>query len=255
MKEEEILKKTKIFGRLKQVLHKIKSEQKKIYLKKFEEIAGFSVWIVNGKFIRKNICEDFVNFGQHYHFKFIPKNEFWIDKEARHHEMYFYVEHLLIENRLMAQGTNYSRAYFKEISAEKKERARSSVFKKLKNFFKKKKPLNKIHKKLWINNKDKLSVWIVNGEVVRDFLDVAFTEGSHGYIDSFIPKDEIWIDDDIFVSERKIILIHELHERRMMKNKKMKYLQAHKLATIIEDYCRKHPKKVNKILEKEFCLV
>jgi hypothetical protein len=28
--------------------------------------------------------EEFTNFGQHYRYPYIPKNELWIDQEARH---------------------------------------------------------------------------------------------------------------------------------------------------------------------------
>lgn len=54
---------------------------KKPYIKKELEIAGFTVWVVDGRYIRENLNEDFNNFGQRYQFKFIPKKELWIDKE------------------------------------------------------------------------------------------------------------------------------------------------------------------------------
>ncbi len=253
MKGEKIcLKKIKFFGSLKKVSQKIKYNHKKIYLKKFLSLSLFSVWFVDGEFIRKNICEDFVNIGQHYRFKFIPKNEFWLNCKKR--EAHFYIDHLLIENRLMGKKVSFENAYKLASFAEKKERARSSFARKLKYFFKRKRFLEKVHKKIWKNYKNKLFVYIVNGEAVRDFLDIYFAGGSHGYVDKFVPENEIWIDDAIHSSEYKIILIHELHERRMMNTKKLSYLNAHKLATIVEDYCRKHSKKIDKFLEKEFRL-
>ena len=42
---------------------------KEPYIKKFLEIAEFKVYIVDGKFIREKIDEEFTNFGQHYRFK------------------------------------------------------------------------------------------------------------------------------------------------------------------------------------------
>ena len=105
---------------------------KKPYLKKLKKIAGFDVWIVDGKYIRDKICEDFVNLGQHYFLKLIPKNEFWISKEANQDENNFYIEHLLIENRLMKRGFSYDKAYMIAAAAEKRERMRSKLAKNLK---------------------------------------------------------------------------------------------------------------------------
>ena len=54
---------------------------KKPYIKKVDEIGPLTVWIVDGQYVRKNIDEEFTNFGQHYCFRFIPLHEFWLDKE------------------------------------------------------------------------------------------------------------------------------------------------------------------------------
>ena len=50
------------------------------YLEKMDERAGLQVWIVDGSYIRGHIDEEFTNFGQHYRYKYIPENEFWIDQ-------------------------------------------------------------------------------------------------------------------------------------------------------------------------------
>ena len=127
MKECEIcLKKIKCLASLKEISQKIKYHRKKIYLKKLLSLSQFSVWFVDGEFIRKNICEDFVNLGQHYHFKFIPKNEFWLD--CKKSETHFFVDYLLVENRLMKKGVSFEQASKIADFAEKKERQRSSMF-------------------------------------------------------------------------------------------------------------------------------
>ena len=96
----------------------------------------------------------------------------------------------------------------------------------------------------------KIKVWIISGEAVRALFFLDFTEGGHGYVYSFIPKKEVWIDDDIEPDEIKFVLLHELHERNLM-SKGMKYDPAHKKSSEIEYYCRKHPEEVNKELKKE----
>src|SRR3989339_183282 len=104
---------------------------KKPYIYQDGKISKFKIWIVDGEYIRKNICEDFVNLGQHYLYKFIPKNEFWIAKEAYEGEENYYVDHLLIENKLMASGVPYNKAYVIAAKIEKKERQKSLIAKKI----------------------------------------------------------------------------------------------------------------------------
>jgi hypothetical protein len=78
------------------------------YLEKVDERGNLQVWVVDGSYIRGHIDEEFTNFGQHYCFPFIPKNELWIDQEAKNDERRFFIDHLLVEHRLMAKGIPYN---------------------------------------------------------------------------------------------------------------------------------------------------
>jgi len=225
---------------------------KKPYMKKFSKIANFIVWIVDGKYIRSNIDEEFTNFGQHYRFEFIPKNELWIDKEGVPGEEKFYINYLLAENRFMAKGMNYPNAVDKANVIERKERKKDYLMKKgMETEKRAKEDIDFVHKRLLngYSNK-KVKVWIVDGEAVRDLFYIDFTEGGHGYVYPFVPKDEVWIDDDLTPGEIKFVLLHEMHERALM-SKGMKYDPAHKSSSEIEYYCRKHPKELDKNLKKE----
>lgn len=240
---------------LKAIIKKVKLYDKKIHKKKICELSNFKIWIVDGVFIRKNICEDFVNHGQHYFYKFIPKDELWIDKEVVPGEYYFYIEHLLVESRLMASGKPYKIAEEEADEAVKRERKRSIVVRELKSTTKNKtERIEKIHKKLLKVYSKNIKVWLVDGELVRDFFDTNFGGGSHGRVDPFTPKDEIWLDDDISQRERKFILLHELHERRLMQEKNLDYLKAHEAATKKEDFYRHNPKNIDKALKEELKL-
>ena len=53
------------------------------YLQKLEERGKFQVWLVDGSYIRGHIDEEFTNFGQHYSFSYIPKDELRIEKETK----------------------------------------------------------------------------------------------------------------------------------------------------------------------------
>src|SRR3989344_6987834 len=99
---------------------------KKPYLKKHSSVSKFTVWIVDGEYVRDNLNEEFTNYGQHYRFPFIPKYEFWIDKEysGREEEIY-YVDHLLVEYRLMAEGKSFHKALDMADRIEQRERSKS----------------------------------------------------------------------------------------------------------------------------------
>lgn len=223
---------------------------KKPYIKKLCNISSFKVWLVDGNYIRKNLDEEFTNFGQHYLFKFIPKNELWIDKERVPGEEKFYIDSMLAMERFLAEGKSLSEAIKKSDAIERRERAKSQLMKgKIKVKKTKEEILKVVHKKP-LNKYGDIKIWIVDGELVRDLLFIEFTEGGHGLAYSFIPKDEIWIDDDVLEKERKFILLHEMYERNLMDGG-MKYEKAHKKASEIEFYCRHHPKQINKKLKEE----
>ncbi len=241
----------------------------KPYIKKYKEVAGFSVWVVDGNYIRTNINEEFTNFGQHYRFDFIPEKEFWIDKENSPGEEEFFIEHLLIENRLMSQGISYIMAVEKAERKEQHERAKSKLMeKKTKEKRKNAEIIKLVHKKLLKEYSGKnLKVWIVNGELVRDFFYIDFTEGGHDKVFPFIPQNEIWLDDDLNQKERKFVLLHEIHERNLMKKSKgvnikngmivltkdytRIYNEAHADSSKIEFKFRKNPKGIDKTLSDE----
>ena len=226
---------------------------KKIYIKKLSEISGFKIWIVNGKYIRGNIDEEFTNFGQHYEFKFIPKNEFWIDKERNSGEEKYFIETMLAINRLMLKGMNSKEAVKIAEKIEKRERSKSKLMKKELRIKKiNGNVINAVYKNLIKKySSKKIKVWVVKGELVRDLFFLDFTEGGYDKVYSFIPENEIWIDDDLSLSERKFVFLHELHERNLMSLGK-RYDFAHKSSSKIEYFCRKHPKMLNRYMKREF---
>src|SRR5208283_1216391 len=216
----------------------------KPYIKKIDERGDLSVWIVDGSYIRTRIDEEFTNFGQHYRFKFIPKNELWIDQEASNNERRFFIDHLLIERRLMSEGKSYSHAIDKADLEERKERRRAGD---LARFTQKGRILpeaDKVHIRLWKKLASGVSVWIVNGRLVRSVYDIDFTEGGHDYVYEFVPENEVWIDDDLEENERPYVLLHELNERQLM-SKGETYDEAHAASSKLEYHCRQHPEELH----------
>jgi hypothetical protein len=221
---------------------------KKPYIKKFMDFEGFAVWIVDGDYIRNKINVNFVNYGHHYRYKFIPKNEFWIDREKVPGEMNFYLKPLLAEYKLMKKGMDPYEALLKSEAVEKRERKKKITKKEIAKLKKIKKNVNLIHRKLLKKySGKKVKVWIVDGKSARDLFSVDFEKGGHDLYYSFIPKNEVWIDDDVEAEDIKFILIHEMHERALMSGGK-EYSPSHIDANKVESHCRKNPKEANERL-------
>ena len=98
---------------------------KPAYIEKVDDRGDLQVWTMDGTYIRSNIDEEFTNFGQHYRYPYIPVNELWIDHEAKRDEQQFFIDHLLVEHKLMAAGMPYDEALPKADQAERKERRRA----------------------------------------------------------------------------------------------------------------------------------
>ena len=152
----------------------------------------------------------------------------------------------------MSSGMKYGKAIEIDDKKEGKERSKSKFYKEDIKLKRKHDPklIESIHKRKIVNLGKKINVWIVNGEVVRDLFFIDFTEGGHDKVYSFVPKNEIWIDDDVSPNERKFVMVHEIHERNLM-SKGFNYDKAHLSASAIEYKCRKKPSLVQKIIKQE----
>ena len=225
-------------------------QRKPPYLEKVEERGNIQVWVVDGAYIRSNSDEEFTNFGQHYRYPYIPQNEFWIDREAQNDERQFFIDHLLVEHKLMAGGMPYKQAIVIADHAERKERRRAGDLRIMTHRGQNLPEGKEVHERLWRKLESGLSVWIVNGRLVRSAFDIDFTEGGHGYVYEFVPENEVWIDNDIEEAERGYVLLHELHERNRMASG-WPYNKAHTESSRLEYHCRHHPDELHDKLVAE----
>jgi hypothetical protein len=223
---------------------------KAAYIKKVDERGDIQVWVVDGAYIRGHIDEEFTNFGQHYRYSYIPENEFWIDQEAEHDEHQFFIDHLLVEHRLMAQGMPYEEALPRADREERKERRRAGDIAQITRHGQTLPDGKDVHERLWKKLENGISVWIVNGRLVRSVFDIDYTEGGHDYVYEFVPDNEVWIDDAIIEKERGFVLLHELHERNLMA-KGWPYSKAHADSSRLEYHCRKYPDELHDKLADE----
>ncbi len=152
-----------------------------------EERGDLKVWVVDGAYIRGHIDEEFTNYGQHYRFPYIPKDELWLDREAAPDETQFFIDHLLVEHRLMAKGASYEKAIAQADRAERNERRLAGDVKKLEKRSSALPDAERVHKRLWKKLENGVGVWIVSGRLVRSAFDIDFTEGGHDYVYEFVP--------------------------------------------------------------------
>ena len=219
------------------------------YIRKIGQRGDITVWIVDGTYVRTHMDEEFTNYAQHYAFTFIPKNEFWLDKEAKEDEQQFFIDHLLVEYELMKKGVPYDDALEAADKKERSEREKAGDVRKVTGGKGLPDPL-KVHVQLWKTLESGVNVWIVDGRLVRSVFDIDFTEGGHDHVYEFVPHNEVWIDNDLEEIERPFVLLHELHERNLM-SKGWPYSKAHEDSSRIEFHCRHHPNELHDALAAE----
>lgn len=172
----------------------------------------------NGEFCTSAIHEDFP--------KFIKDNEIWIDNSIKPHEIPEILKGISARLSKLKKKDDSEKAYNYGLKKEKEVR--------------KKNPLKINPKKYHVLNdsKGKIHVFLVNGEAVRDKFKTDFSQGGHGYVYDWIPKNEIWLEVEE-KDEYAPILAHEYSEMILMRDGKMSYNKAHEIASKIEHELRK----------------
>lgn len=220
--------------------------KREFYLKKVGCRGEISIWVVDGKKIRDSLDPEFTNYGFHYCNSYIPEKEFWIDKEAAPDEKRFFIAYMATVWKLMRSGWTYKQAVIQGELVERAERQKAKVVKELfqENYSDQ---IKTIHKYLAGKIADNISVWIVDGKLVRALFYIDFTEGGHYLVYPFVPKKEIWLDNDLMVKERSYVLLHEACELGLMA-RGLTYDQAHRKASRVEWQCRSLKKDILKYL-------
>jgi hypothetical protein len=83
-----------------------------------------------------------------------------------------------------------------------------------------------------------LTVYLVNGTYIRNHFDSDFSQGGNGFRYRWIPRREIWIDDQINPEDHPFIIFHECEEVELMRSG-MSYDRAHNIAKRREDKLRR----------------
>jgi hypothetical protein len=185
-------------------------------------------------------AEEFGNFAVHDEFpRTIPKDEIWITDRLANEEGILFAANAIAQLRARAAGASEDRAYAAGENVERflRHRLRGAEFRDGR-------PHKRVPERIYVEGYTALpdptrpgndvTVWLVDGAVVRDFYKTDYTEGGHGYVYRWVPKPEIWVEATLERAELPYIVTHEFLERRLMHDAGLDYDSAHEISSKVE---------------------
>jgi hypothetical protein len=212
---------------------KIKLEH--VYLRRAGVRQGLTIWIVDGSQIRREVFDEFLQGGNDQRYRFVPENEIWIDEATSAEEMEYALEHELFERQLMKKKAfSYDRAHNEALVVERALRLRNEKASLLHELSLPPLPpadasgtqlirelgdkveLREIYRAK-ISVQRGLSIWIVDGAVIRRDVFPDFNFSGNGLEYRFVPDDEIWIDNHADCLELDYQIAHQMAMSRILK--------------------------------------
>jgi len=224
------------------------------------EKNNYRIWIVDGNRVRQCIYKEFLYGGNEQRYLFNPKGEIWIDNAISCEEYDCTVYHELNERHLMAKyGWTYLQAHDSSLAVEQVIRKRNMEISIAHEESLKKvsildsysiKEIKSLPDSIKLQNiyripegtRDGISIWVVDGYMVRKniYPDFGFSGNDMAY--HFIPPKEIWIDGQVSCEETEYSIALELRERQLME-KGLSYSDAYEDAVSMVKKMRESMKK------------
>ncbi len=199
---------------------------------------NYNIWIIDGNQVRLKIFSSFLYGGNEQRYPFNPKGEIWIDNAISSEEYFLTLAHELNERHLMAKfGWTYIAAHDSSLSLEQTIRHKNlelclaheaSLRKVSATDYSNIKEIKGIPDSIQLQNiyrvpagtRNGISIWIVDGYMVRKnvYPDFGFSGNDLSY--HFIPGKEIWIDGQVSCEETEYSVATELKERELMEKGK-----------------------------------
>jgi hypothetical protein len=195
---------------------------------------GYDIWIVDGYKVRHKIYNSFLFGGNEQRYPFNPKGEIWIDNALSCEEFEMTLIHELNERHLMAKfGWTYLKSHDSSLRLEVKTRRLYEVICRAHEASLRKvgvtdhdniKEIKDIPDSIQLQNiyrlplgmRNGISIWIVDGYLVRKNIFPDFGFSGNDLSCHFIPPKEIWIDGQISCEETEYSIGIELMERQEM---------------------------------------
>lgn len=193
---------------------------------------NYDIWIVDGNQVRLRIFSSFLYGGNEQRYPFNPKGEIWIDNAISCEEYYLTLAHELNERHLMAKfGSTYLAAHDSSLSVEQSIRHSNEEICRAHEASLNKVPVTDYENikeirgepdsirleniyRVPYDSVDGITIWIVDGYMVRKniYPDFGFSGNDLSY--HFIPSGEIWIDGQVSCEETEYSINNELLERK-----------------------------------------
>jgi len=200
---------------------------------------GYTLCTVNAFGVRElaEHDEEFTNFAIHGDFPgLIAEREIWVDERLFEPEGLFYLANALTRLKERADGKSEEHAYQAGLDVERSLRERLVGVK-----YRAGRPHRRIPERLYVDRyatlpdrRAPVEVWFIEGNLVRSLYKTDYTEGGHGYVYPWVPKDQIWIEKDLDRAEIPYIVSHEYLELRLMRDKGLEYDRAHVVSAKVE---------------------
>lgn len=228
------------------------------------EENGYRIWFVDGDVVRMKLYKEYLYGGNEQRYLFNPKGEIWIDNAVSCEEFPMTLAHELNERHLMAKfGWTYDKAHDSSLAVEvvmRREfekicRAHEDSLPKMPvTDFDNTKEIKDIPDSVKLQNiyrvplgvREGISVWIVDGYLVRKNIYPDFGNSGNDLAYHFIPTKEVWIDGQISAEETEYSIATELMERDLMLKGKS-YDDAYEAAIAADSTARA---KMNELVRK-----
>lgn len=182
--------------------------------------------LVDGFKIRQTLDTEFIFLHTHrteassYDHKFyIPEDEWWLDHRVKD-------EQAFLSRMEMLQMPREDMSYQEQREETKKQMCAAPP---IPDFVRSRKKESGL-----------ADIVVVDGTIVRQYIDPSFVFGGHHYVYPYVPENEIWLDDRMDPQEIPFVLLHEEIERNLMIEGKS-YDVAHEYAVVAEkELRRKH---------------
>ena len=205
---------------------------------------GFDVYTIDASTLRTlaQPDEEFGNIATNDEFPdLIPKGEIWLSEKNLDTEGLFFITAAVTRLKALANGESQERAYAMGINVQRALREKHNGVK-----FRAGKPHKRVPEAIYVepyltlpDEKFPIEVWLVDGNLVRSLYKTDYTEGGHGYVYRWVPKQQIWVEKDQDRWELPYIVSHEYLELRLMRDEKMAYDPAHEICSKVEFNLRK----------------
>jgi hypothetical protein len=205
---------------------------------------GQAVYTIDS-FAVRNVArpdEEFGNFATRDEFPdLIPPGELWLDERNFDAEGLIFLANALVRLGRQVQGIDPDEAYSAGLNVDRWLRRRITG-----EPFRAGRPHRRVPARLYVetyltlpDERFPITVFLVNGHLVRCWYKTDYVEGGHGYVYRWVPKREIWVEGDLDHRELPFIVTHEYLELRLMRDRGLPYDRAHEIASRLEFDLRK----------------